>query len=69
VGRGAERGILFRSGSTGREGKVDTLVFDKPGTITKGQTSVIDIFVIGKKLHENELVKWLPALKMAVNMF
>ena len=57
-GRGAERGILFRSAEAlERAGKVDTLVFDKTGTITKGQPSVIDIFVIGKKYTENELVK------------
>ena len=57
-GKGAEHGILFRSAEAlERAGKVDTLVFDKTGTITKGQPSVIDIFVIGKKYVENNLLK------------
>ena len=57
-GKGAEHGILFRSAEAlERAGKVDTIVFDKTGTITKGQPSVIDIFVIGKKYVENNLLK------------
>lgn len=56
-GRGAEMGILFRSAEAlERAGSVDTLVFDKTGTITKGQPSVIRIFVIGTKYGENELL-------------
>ncbi len=57
-GKGAERGILFRSAEAlERAGKVDTLVFDKTGTITKGQPAVIDIFLLDKKYKEDELLR------------
>ncbi len=45
VGKGAQRGILFRKGSAVEEiTKVDTIVFDKTGTITKGAPSVTNIY-------------------------
>jgi len=46
TGKGAEMGILFRS-SAGLEtaGKIDVVVLDKTGTITKGQPAVTDIVV------------------------
>ena len=57
-GKGAERGILFRSAEAlEHAGKVDTLVFDKTGTITKGQPAVIDIFLLDKNYKEDELLK------------
>lgn len=56
-GKGAEMGILFRSAEAlERAGSVDTLIFDKTGTITRGQPSVIRIFVLGTKYGENELL-------------
>ena len=57
-GKGAERGILFRSAEAlEHAGKVDTMVFDKTGTITKGQPAVIDIFLLDKNYKEDELLK------------
>ncbi|MCX6094531.1 MAG: heavy metal translocating P-type ATPase [Candidatus Bipolaricaulota bacterium] len=47
-GKGAENGILFRSGEaiqTLRE--VDTIVFDKTGTITEGRPNVTDAVPVG----------------------
>ena len=44
TGKGAELGILFKnSEALERAGKVDTIVLDKTGTITKGQPAVTDI--------------------------
>ncbi len=44
TGRGAETGILFKSGrALERAGGVTTVVLDKTGTITRGQPAVTDI--------------------------
>jgi len=44
TGKGAEMGILFRnSEALERAGKVNVVVLDKTGTITKGQPAVTDI--------------------------
>ncbi|MBE0682255.1 MAG: copper-translocating P-type ATPase [Anaerolineales bacterium] len=44
TGKGAEAGILFRnSEALERAGKVNVVVLDKTGTITKGQPAVTDI--------------------------
>ncbi len=44
TGRGAELGILFKSGEAlERAGRITTVVLDKTGTITKGQPAVTDI--------------------------
>ncbi len=52
-GKGAEMGILFRtSEALERAGKVNVVVLDKTGTITKGQPAVTDI-VVSKQLPVN----------------
>ena len=49
TGKGAEMGILFRnSEALERAGKVNVVVLDKTGTITKGQPAVTDIVTDGK---------------------
>ena len=46
TGKGAEIGILFRnSEALERAGKVNVVVLDKTGTITKGQPAVTDIVI------------------------
>jgi len=46
VGKGAEYGILLRSGEyVEKARKLKTVVFDKTGTLTKGEPSVTDIMV------------------------
>jgi P-type Cu+ transporter len=44
TGKGAEKGILFRSGEgLERAGKSDTVILDKTGTLTRGQPVVTDV--------------------------
>lgn len=58
TGRGAEIGILFRSGEgLERTGKVKMVVLDKTGTITRGQPSVTDVISPGFSGGENELLR------------
>ena len=46
TGKGAEMGILFKSGEALESaGRVSTVVLDKTGTITKGQPAVTDIVI------------------------
>ncbi len=57
TGKGAEMGILLKSGEAlERAGKVDTVVLDKTGTITRGQPSVTDI-IVTPGMDENELLR------------
>jgi Cu+-exporting ATPase len=52
TGKGAEMGILLKSGEAlERAGKVTTVVLDKTGTITRGQPSVTDILVAEGELQ------------------
>jgi len=47
TGKAAEHGILFRSSEAlERAGKVDSVILDKTGTITKGQPAVTDIISV-----------------------
>lgn len=59
TGKGAEAGILFRSSEAlERAGKVNVVVLDKTGTITKGQPAVTDIVTVdGDQLTADELLR------------
>ncbi len=58
VGKGAIHGILIKNAeSLELLSKVDTIVLDKTGTITKGLPSVTDIIVLDKSFDENEILK------------
>ena len=58
VGKGAEHGILIKDAeSLELLSKVDTIVLDKTGTITKGKPEVTDVVVLDKAFSENEILK------------
>jgi Cu+-exporting ATPase len=57
TGRGAERGVLFRSGGALEVAQqVSTVVLDKTGTVTEGRPSVRGVFAAGG-WSEGELVR------------
>jgi len=56
TGKGAELGILVKSGAAlETAGRIDTVVFDKTGTITQGKPAVTDILT-GAGFSENEIL-------------
>ncbi len=56
TGKGADKGILFKSGEAlERAGKTNVVVLDKTGTITKGQPVVTDIKVLNDNYTEDEI--------------
>src|SRR6185436_806108 len=59
TGKGAEAGILFRSSEAlERAGRVNVVVLDKTGTITKGQPAVTDIIIHDQlQFTNNELLR------------
>lgn len=58
VGKGAEHGILIRDAEALEKlSHVDTVVFDKTGTITKGKPEVTDIISLDAKWTETEILR------------
>ncbi|MDE5991194.1 MAG: heavy metal translocating P-type ATPase [Clostridia bacterium] len=61
IGRGAKGGILFKNAeSLERLGSVNTIVFDKTGTITKGSPTLTDKYLLGE---ENEILSLVRAVE------
>ena len=55
TGKGAEQGILFKNAeSLERAQKIDTIVLDKTGTLTRGRPKVTDVVVNG--MSEKEIL-------------
>jgi Cu+-exporting ATPase len=53
TGKGAENGILIRSGEALEKAHtITTVVFDKTGTLTKGRPEVTDVFPKGVDAHD-----------------
>lgn len=68
TGKGAEMGILFKSGDALESaGSVNSIIFDKTGTITRGQPQVTDFVVVGDHealdLKENVLLQIAASLE------
>ncbi|CAI8703623.1 Copper-exporting P-type ATPase [Pseudomonas chlororaphis] len=57
VGKGADNGILIRGGEVlERAEKLRTVVFDKTGTITRGEPNVTEIITLGTALESEVLM-------------
>lgn len=64
VGKGAQNGILIKNAeSLERLNNVTTIVFDKTGTITKGEPEVTDIIVLDKSLTQNDIMQIAGSLE------
>ncbi len=56
TGKGAENGILIKSGEYLEiAGKIDTVILDKTGTVTKGAPEVTDLIPLGELTKEEAL--------------
>ncbi|MBU1176883.1 MAG: heavy metal translocating P-type ATPase [Patescibacteria group bacterium] len=57
-GKGAENGILIKNPeSLETAHKIDVIVFDKTGTLSKGQPEIINIKTLSQNLSEKELME------------
>lgn len=57
VGKGAEHGILIRNAEALEKlSKVDTIVLDKTGTITKGKPEVTDVISLDSSWDQNKIL-------------
>lgn len=64
VGKGAHYGILIKDAeSLEKLSHVTTIVFDKTGTITKGEPSVTDILVLDKSYDQNKILQIAGSLE------
>ncbi len=62
TGKGAENGILIKSGeSLERAGDVNVVVLDKTGTITEGKPSVTDVVALNGA--EAEVLRWAASVE------
>ncbi|MCB0261410.1 MAG: heavy metal translocating P-type ATPase, partial [Calditrichaeota bacterium] len=67
VGKGAENGILIRSGEALETAqKLDAIILDKTGTITEGKPSVTDVIPLpGSGLSEKEILYYAASIEKA----
>lgn len=59
IGNGSRKGILIKSGEALENmGKVDTVIFDKTGTITYGKPELIDVISLNRDYDEENVLLW-----------
>jgi Cu2+-exporting ATPase len=64
TGLGAKRGVLFKNATAlETSARIDTVVMDKTGTLTKGEPEVTDVVVDG--IDESELLSLVAAVESA----
>jgi P-type Cu2+ transporter len=64
TGLGAKRGVLFKNATAlETSARIDTVVMDKTGTLTKGQPEVTDVVVDG--IDEDEMLGLVAAVESA----
>ncbi|MHC1784442.1 MAG: heavy metal translocating P-type ATPase [Anaerolineaceae bacterium] len=64
TGKGAEMGILFKNGEAlERAGKINTVVLDKTGTVTRGQPALTDIWAGDYPGGEDEILRLAASLE------
>lgn len=64
TGKGAEMGVLFRKGTALEAlGRIDTVVLDKTGTLTKGQPELTDLQLASTTLSETEILRLIAAVE------
>ncbi len=57
TGKGAENGVLIRGGEALENAhKINTIILDKTGTLTKGEPAVTDVILAGTAFDENEVL-------------
>lgn len=65
TGKGAERGVLMKSGEAlETTGRIQAVVFDKTGTITQGKPTVTDIVVSETRWTEIDILRVAATLEM-----
>jgi len=58
IGKGAKYGILIKNAeSLEKLAAIDTIVFDKTGTITKGSPEISDIVILAQEKNENDILQ------------
>jgi P-type Cu+ transporter len=63
IGKGAENGILIRSGDALQTSqKLDSIILDKTGTITRGEPALTDV-VAAQGQNENEVLRLAASLE------
>ncbi|MGE3913632.1 MAG: heavy metal translocating P-type ATPase, partial [Chloroflexota bacterium] len=64
TGKAAEYGILIRGGEALEQArKIDTIVLDKTGTLTRGKPSVTDVVTVGS-VQDAELLRLVAAVEV-----